>query len=117
MLSIAEYFKLLPILQSLAFAFIFFTNQAADYIKEIDIPRSIERTRPALTITIGPNYLMRKDFEDIKTYTENLLTEGVQPKSILLILDVDGTITNYSRPDESPSPKSIEARGESVSFY
>jgi hypothetical protein len=48
----------------------------------------------------------------VKTYTENLLEKGVQPESILLVLDVDGTVTNFS----SPTGENIGARGASVSF-
>lgn len=70
MISLASYFKPSSDLYILLFALIFSSSQANDiFFRE----NSIVRHKPNLTITIKPNDHMRKDFEDIKTYTENLL--------------------------------------------
>ncbi len=114
MINIAAYFKPSSTLYTLAFFLTLSSSQATDKFIENDTPSS--RAKPNLTITIKPRDNMSKDLEDIKAYTGNLLKEGVLPKSILLVLDVDGVITNYSNPKDALSPESIGARGESVSF-
>lgn len=114
MINIAAYFKPSSTFYILAFFLMLSSSQATDKFIENDTPSS--RAKPNLTITIKPRDNMSKDLEDIKTYTGNLLKEGVLPKSILLVLDVDGVITNYSNPKDALSPESIGARGESVSF-
>lgn len=99
------------------FPFLLLPLQAAQESKEHTHPRPLLKGMSNLRITINPNdNNMPKNFEDIKIYTEKLLEKGVQPQSILLILDVDGTVTNFSNPTESPNQEDIKARGDSVSF-
>lgn len=116
-MTIVTYVKLLSAILILAFLLMLPPSQAMDENlrekKEPSHSALSRRTNPTLTITIPRNDNVITHLEDVKMYIEELLTGGVAAKSILLTLDVDGTLTNFSKPQES---QNIGARGESVAF-
>ncbi len=111
----AACFKPLSTVLILALTLMLSPSQAMDEnMIRTDVPHSTSARRidPNLTITI-PRGDMPQNLEDVEAYVGQLLTDGVQPESILLILDVDGTLTNFSKPQDS---QNIGARGGSVAF-
>jgi|GEM_PF-3035289 len=104
------HFKHLFFRYLLIVALILFPSQAADEISIKSASPSLKK-KVDLRITIPfKNALV--GLEDVKMYTEKLLNNNVPPESILLVLDVNGTLTNFT----SPNSKNIQARGEAVPF-
>ena len=95
-------------------ALILFPSQATDEISTKSASPSLKK-KVDLSITIPFKNAM-VSLEDVKIYTEKLLNNNVLPESILLILDVNGTLTNFTNPNHSLNSKNIQARGEAVPF-
>ncbi len=116
-MTIATYVNPLSAILIVGLFFIVPPSQAMNENLEekIYIPHSIlpRKVNPTLTITIPRNDNIMNSLEDVRLWVEGLLTHAVPAKSILLTLDVDGTLTNFSKPQES---QNIGARGESVAF-
>lgn len=64
---------------------------------------------------INEDIILNSSIKNIYEYINKLLISGVSPESILLVLDVDGTLTNYSNPNDHIG-QPAEPRGDSVQF-
>ena len=69
-----------------------------------------------LTPMIGANDFTDQTLKQVEEHVEKLLGNGFTAEQILLVLDVDGTLTNYSDPDDHKNDKPFGARGNATNF-